>query len=72
MANKIKHTSYHTKYFCGGRKLMQLICISDMFFVSKILQNYLVKWYHTYLLQRAIYHTESTVSQNCYWPNLRD
>ena len=40
--------------------------------MPKILQNYVVNWYHKYLLHPAMDSTEATISQHCYRPNLRD
>ena len=36
-----------------------------------ILQKYVVNWFHTYLLRPGTECTEATISQHCYWPNLR-
>ena len=49
-----------------------LICKNDKIVVRKILQNYLVNWYHKYLLNLGADLTEATISQKYYWPNLRD
>ena len=40
--------------------------------VPTILQKSLVNWYHTYLLHPGMDHTEATINQHYYWPNLRD
>ena len=40
--------------------------------MPKLFQNYIVIWYHTYLLRPGMYHTEATISQNFYFPNLSE
>ena len=37
-----------------------------------ILQNYVVNWYHKYLLRPGTERTEATISQHYYWPHLRE
>ena len=32
--------------------------------VLKIMQNYVVNWYHTYLLHPVMFHTEAAISKN--------
>ena len=49
-----------------------LICKNDKIVVPKILQNYVVNWYHTYLLHTGMDCTEATISQHYYWPQLKD
>ena len=40
-----------------------LICKNDKIVVPKILQKYVVNWYHTYLLNPGTYITEATISK---------
>ena len=40
--------------------------------MPKILQKYVVNWYHTYLLNPGKVRTEANISQHYYWPQLRD
>ena len=49
-----------------------LICKNDKIVVPTILQNYVVNWYHIYLLHMGTEHTYATISQHYYWPKLRD
>ena len=35
LVEKLKHESYHIKYFCGGVKVTQLICISEKKYAKK-------------------------------------
>ena len=37
-----------------------------------ILRKYVVNLYHTYILHPGKVRTEATISQNYYWPQLRD
>ena len=39
MLDKLRREKYHTKYFCGVRKVIQLICISGKFVVPTIIQK---------------------------------
>ena len=47
LVDKLKHANYHIQYFHGGGIITQLICRSDRTVMPKILQNYIVNWYHT-------------------------
>ena len=39
LLDKLKHANYHTKFFRGGGKVMQLICRNDKIVVPKM-----IKW----------------------------
>ena len=39
--------------------------------MPKILQKYVVNWYHTYLLHPGKVRIEATISHHYYWPQLR-
>ena len=47
-----------------------LICKNDKMFVPTILQNYVVNWYHIYVLYPGTELIEVTNIQHKYWPNL--
>ena len=49
-----------------------LICKNDKIVIPKIIQEYIVNWYHTYLLYLGQERTEVTISEHYYWPNSRD
>ena len=49
-----------------------IICKNDKIVVPKILQKYVVNWYHTYLWHSDKELTEAIISQHYYWTNLRD
>ena len=49
-----------------------LFCKNDETVVPKIIYNYVVNWYHTYLLHPGKVHTEATISQHYYLHQLRD
>ena len=68
---KLKNNTYHTKDFRGGGKVRMLICHDDKIVVPKILQKYVVQWYHNYLLHPGAVRTEETIRQHLYWPDLR-
>ena len=63
MVETLKFANYYTKYFCGGGNIFMFICKNDKIVVPKILQKYVVNWYHTYLLHTSMEHTEATISQ---------
>ena len=64
LVEKLKRANYHTKYFSGGGNTSMLICKNNKIFVPKILQKYVVNWYHTYLLHPGMYCIEATISQH--------
>ena len=64
LVDKLKRTSYHTKYFCGGVIVIELICKGKKTFMTEILQKYVVNWYHTYLIHPVMDCTEVTIIQN--------
>jgi hypothetical protein len=66
------HTSnYHTKSFRGGGKEIDLICREDKIVIPKVLQKYVLHWYHTYLLHPGSDRTELTIKQHLYWNNMQ-
>ena len=64
LVDKIKFKNHHTKSFRGGGIFTKLICKGDKVVITKILRKYVVKWYHTYLLNLRMDCTESTISQH--------
>ena len=68
---KLKDNVYHTKDFRGGGTTRMLICHDDKIVVPKILQKYVVRWYHNHLLHPGAVRTELTIRPHLYWPNLR-
>ena len=66
------HTNnYHTKSFRGGGKEIDLICREDKIVIPKVLQKYVLHWYHTYLLHPGSDRTELTIKQHLYWNNMQ-
>jgi len=63
---------YHTKSFRGGGNDIELVCYNSKIVIPKVLQNYVLNWYHTYLLHPGSTRTEETIRQHLYWPNLRN
>ena len=63
MVEKLKHANCYTKMFCGGGNTFMLIYKNDKIAVPKILQNYVVNWYHTYLSHPGTERTEGIISQ---------
>ena len=57
--------------FVGAGTNIELICYNSKIVIPKVLQNYVLNWYHTYLLHPGSTRTEETIKQHFYWPNLR-
>ena len=70
-ANNNRLTGYYSKSFRGGGKEIELICYNGKIVIPKILQNYVLNWYHTYLLHPGSTRTEETIKQHFYWQNLQ-
>ena len=70
---KYKDGTYHKGYFCGGSNSdLKLITYKDKKIIPPILQNYVLHWYHTYILHPGMDRTEAMVCQNLYLPDIRD
>ena len=69
---KIKCTEFTKGYFCGGWNTIYLITYKDKTVISQKLQKYVVKWYHTYMINPGLYQTEATILQHFYWPGLKE
>jgi hypothetical protein len=70
--NKLKKKTYHANDFHGGGTTRMLICRNDKIVVPKVLQQYVLHWYHTYLLHPGMVRTEETIRQHLYWPDMQD
>ena len=70
--SKLTGAEYKRGSFCGGNNTINLITYNNKIFVPYKLQKYIVKWYHTYLLDPRQNQTESTILQNLYWPGIRE
>ena len=68
---KLNSAEYQKDYFRGGRNTIKLVTYKNKIFIPQKLQNYEVKWYHTYLLHPGLDITEAIVHQNIYWPVIR-
>ena len=44
----------------------------DNIFIPSILQNYVLHWYHKYLLHPGMDIMEATTFQHLYWPGIRE
>ena len=69
--NKLKMKVYHAKDFRGGGTTRMLVCYNDKIVIPKILQRYVLHWYHTYLLHPGMIRTEETIRQHLYWPDMQ-
>ena len=59
---KYKDGTYHTGYFLGGSNIdLNLITCKDKIVIPKILQNYVLHWYHAYLLHPGMDRTEAMI-----------
>ena len=70
---KYKDCTYHTCYFRGGSNIdLNFITCGDKIVITKIAQNYVLHWYHTYILQPGINRTEAMFCQHLYCPVIRN
>ena len=56
--------------FCGGRNAVELITYEGKIVIPQLLQKYVVKWYHTYLLHPGLDRTEAMICQYLYCPGI--
>ena len=60
-------------YFSGGSNIYNnLITFKDNIVILPILQNYLLHWYHKYLLYPEMYRIEVMIHQHLYCPVIRN
>ena len=70
---KYKTGTYQKGYFCGGSNIdLNLITCKNNIVITKILQSYVLHWYHTYLLHPGMDRTEAMICQHFYWPDIID
>ena len=49
---------------CGGINNFELVTFKDKIVIPQLLQKYVVKWYHTYLLNPGLDITEMMICQH--------
>ena len=72
MVKALRAGQYQTKTFRGGGKEYLLITQDGKIVVPKVLQQYVLNWYHTYLLHPGANRTEECIRQHLTWPGLRE
>ena len=58
-------------YFCGGRNTINFVTFKDKIVIPQLIQKYVVKWYHMYLLHPGIYRKEAMICHHLYCPDIR-
>ena len=72
MITTYKDGMYHNGYFRGGSNIdLKIIMCKDNIVIPSILQNYVLHWYHAYLLRSGMDRTETNIHQHFYWPDIR-
>ena len=51
---------------------LNLIPCEGKIVIPSIIQNYVLHWYHTYLLYPVMYRTEAMILKHFYWPGIRN
>ena len=52
---KLNSAEYIKGSYRGGRNNVKLVTFNDKIVISQLIQRYIVKWYHTYLLHPGLY-----------------
>ena len=55
LTEELKCSEFTKGFFCGGRNTIYIITYKDKIVIPQKLQKYVVKWYHTYLLNPGLY-----------------
>ena len=58
--------------FSRGWDTIELVTYKEKIVIPHKLQNYTVKWYHTYLLHTVLYQIKVMIRQHLYWPGIRE
>ena len=57
--------TYQKRFFCGGSNIyLNLITCNDNIVILSILQSYVLRWYHIYLLHPGMDGTEAIIFQH--------
>ena len=71
LIEKLKYTKYQKGYFCRSCNTIKLATYKEKIDIPQKLKNYIVKWYHTYLLHSVLYRMEKMILQHLYWSGIR-
>ena len=70
LTKKLKCAKYKKGSFHGGQSNIELVTHEDKIVIPQKLQKYVVKWYHSYILNPGMDQTEAMISQHFYWPGI--
>ena len=60
---KIKNSEYIKVSFRGGQNTIKLVTLNNKIVIPQLLQIYVLKWYHTYILHIGKDRTEEIIFQ---------
>ena len=72
LMDKYKEGMHHKGLFFGGSNIdLNLKTYKDKINISSIFQNYILHWYHMYILHPGLDRMEMITCKNEYWPGNR-
>ena len=71
LLENLKRGVYTAKTFRGGGKEFLIIFKEEKIVIPTQLREYVLNWYHTYLLHPGKHRTEAAINQHLYWPGLQ-
>ena len=61
LTEKLNSAEYIKGYFQGGRNTINFVTFNDKIVIRQLLQMYVVKWYHRYLLRSVLDRKEAMI-----------
>ena len=71
VTEKLNSTENKKGSFRGILDTIKLVTFKNKIVIPQLLQRYVVKWYHTYILHTGRYRTQAMIHQHFYWPGIR-
>ena len=71
LMERLNSVEYVKGSFRGGRNTINFATFNDKIVIPQLLQRYVVKWYHMYLLHKLLDRTEAMIFKHLYWPGIR-
>ena len=69
---KYENFTYHKGSFHGVSNIdINVIKCEENIVIPSKIQNYVLHWYHTYILHPGMDRTEATIFQHFYWSGIR-
>ena len=63
---KITRAEYKKGYFRGSRNTIKSVTFKDKIVIMQLIQKYVVRWHHSYLLHTVLDRTEAMLCQYFY------